>query len=268
MIDCHIHTARCGHGEGGAADYLAAARRQGVDLLTFTEHLPLPKDLDPTHEYSMPESELTSYLTEIVELADLTCTEEEGVRVLVGIEADWLPDRLDHVRRLLAGDAYDVVLGSVHFLDDWAFDDPALLSRWDAADVDAIWERYFEELARAAASGLYDVMAHPDLVKKFGYRPSYDPRELYEAAALAFADAGVAVEVSTAGLRKPVAELYPGAEFLAACARAGVPATMGSDAHHPNEVGFGFDEALDALRTAGYDHLVYFERREIREYPL
>ncbi len=161
-----------------------------------------------------------------------------------------------------------MVLGSVHFLDDWAFDDPNLLERWDRTDVDAAWLRYFELVWDAAGSGLFDVMAHPDLVKKFGYRPAFDTSDLFDATAAAFARAGVAVEVSTAGLRKPVGELYPSTDFLAACARAGVSATLGSDAHHPDEVGFAFDVARTALLAAGYDRLVYFERRERREYPL
>ena len=266
MIDCHVHTVRCGHAEGSAADYVAAARRAGVDILTFTEHLPIPVELDPRHEYTMVESELDPYLKEIRQLAD------EGTgnppRVLAGIEADWLPDRLDHVRGLLATHDFDVVLGSVHFLGDWAFDDPSLLARWDTADVDATWERYFELFGDAVASGLFDVMAHPDLVKKFGHRPGFDPVRLFDAAAAALARHGVAIEVSTAGLRKPVGELYPSKEFLAACAKAGVPATIGSDAHHPDEVGFAFDAAREALIAAGYDHVVYFERREQKEYPL
>ncbi len=268
MIDCHVHTKRCGHGEGSAEEFVDVASARGIDVLTFTEHLPLPTDLDPARDYSMPENELVSYQAEIAELASLTCVIEERIRVLTGIEADWLPDRPDHVRRLLASNAYDVVLGSVHFLGDWAFDDPALLARWDDVDVDATWERYFELLADAARSGQFDVMAHPDLVKKFGHRPGFDPRELYEATASAFADAGVAIEVSTAGLRKSVGELYPGSDFLAACARASVPATVGSDAHRPEEVGFAVEVARQALQAAGYDHVVYFERREPKEYPL
>ena len=268
MIDCHVHTARCGHGEGNVADYVAAARAKRIEVLTFTEHLPLPDSLDPSRDYSMPERDLPAYLDDISALASTQEGSTEGPTVLAGIEADWLPSDLEHVERLLATFSFDLVLGSVHFIDRWAFDDPRLMERWERADVDATWERYFSLLADAARSGLFDAMAHPDLVKKFGYRPSFDPRELYEAAAGVFASAGTAVEVSTAGLRKPVGELYPSLDFLMLCARAGVPATLGSDAHQPDEVAAGFDVAHEALRTAGYDRLVYFVGREQREYPL
>ena len=268
MIDCHVHTARCGHGEGSAAEYVAAARTKGIGVLTFTEHLPLPESLDPCREYSMAEHELPAYLHEIGVLASASQTAPARPTVLTGIEADWLPSHLPHVERLLSAFSFDLVLGSVHFLEGWAFDDPRLMQQWDRADVDAVWEQYFGLLVDAARSGLFDAMAHPDLVKKFGYRPTFDPRELYEAAAGAFAATGTAVELSTAGLRKPVGELYPSMEFLTACARAGVPATLGSDAHRPDEVGAGFEMAREALEAVGYDRLVYFVGRERREYAL
>ncbi len=268
MIDCHVHTARCGHGEGSAAEYVAAARSADIDILTFTEHLPLPDALDPSREYSMPERELEFYLDEVASLSRAEGSLPDGITVLAGIEADWLPAHREHVKRLLSAHRFDVVLGSVHFLDGWAFDDPALLAQWDRADVDATWERYFDLLVHAARSGSFDVMAHPDLVKKFGHRPGFDTRDLFDATAIALAAAGVAIEVSTAGLRKPVGEMYPSADFLQACAQAGVPTTLGSDAHRPSEVGFAFDAARDALQTAGYDHLVYFVDRQPKEYPL
>jgi histidinol-phosphatase (PHP family) len=262
LVDCHVHTARCGHGTGTVAEYVECARVRGLAGIALTEHLPLPDDLDPDREYSMPSVELPAYCREVeAEAAD-------GLRVAVGVEADWLPGRMDHVRDLLATHPWDVVLGSVHFLDQWAFDDPSLVSEWDARDVDATWERYFDLLVDAACSGMFDVMAHPDLVKKFGHRPATDPSILYDEAARAFAEAGVAAEVSTAGLRKPVGELYPGDAFLAALRRHSVPVTIGSDAHAPSEVGYCFDEARSALRLAGYDRIAWFEKRSMIEVAL
>ena len=228
----------------------------------------MPDHLDPEREYSMPVGELGAYVGEIRELGEVAKADGRAPRVLVGIEADWLPREPGHVEGLLSSQSFDVVLGSVHFLDEWAFDDPRLMQEWDKADIDAVWERYFALLVDAAASGLYDVMAHPDLVKKFGHRPRFDPIGLYESTAAEFARSGVAIEVNTAGLRKPVGELYPGAEFLSACARAGVRATVGSDAHSPAEVGFDLAAAGHALKSAGYDRLVYFVDRQPREYYL
>jgi histidinol-phosphatase (PHP family) len=262
LVDCHVHSARCGHGIGTVAEYVECALARGLSGIAMTEHLPLPDDLDPVREYSMPACDLAEYVREVA------AASSDGLRVAVGIEADWLPSRMDHVRGLLSSHDWDVVLGSVHFLDAWAFDDPNLVSQWDARDIDATWESYFDRLIDAACSGLFDVMAHPDLVKKFGHRPARDPELLYDEAASAFAEAGVAAEVSTAGLRKPVGELYPGHAFLAALKRHDVPVTIGSDAHAPDEVGYCFDEARTAIRAAGYDRVAWFEGRTMREVVL
>jgi histidinol-phosphatase (PHP family) len=259
LVDCHVHTARCGHGTGSVAEFVECARVRGLCGIAMTEHLPLPDDLDPAREYSMPASDLPAYCREVEDEVG------DGLRVAVGIEADWLPGRLDYVRDLLATQPWDLVLGSVHFLDSWAFDDPSLMAEWDRRDVDATWERYFDLLVDAACSGLFDVMAHPDLVKKFGHRPASDPHLLYDEAARSFAEAGVAAEVSTAGLRKPVGEMYPGDAFLLALRRHHVPVTLGSDAHAPAEVGYCLDEARTALRRAGYDRVAWFDKRIMTE---
>jgi histidinol-phosphatase (PHP family) len=255
MIDMHVHTSRCRHASGTPSEYVAAAEAAGVSVLAFTDHLPLLDGSDT--DYAMSMGELPAYVAEIGDLRGSEARSE----ILLGIEADWDPCAADVLREALARYDFDVVLGSVHFLGGWAFDDPRLVGRYATTDVDALWRDYFGALAAAARSGLFDIMAHIDLVKKFGYMPSYDPRELYEDAALAFARAGVAVEVNTAGLRKPCAELYPTASFLRACRSAGVLATMGSDAHAPEEVGMGLGQARDALVAAGYDSVVVFRGR-------
>lgn len=257
-VDSHMHTSRCGHGAGVASEYLAHAEETGIDVITFTEHVPLPGDLDPEREYAMPPEQWSDYVAEIRAL------DSESVRIMLGAEADWLPGRMDHVTALLAEAEWDVVLGSVHMIEEWPFDDPELVSMWDGKDVDEVWRTYFEVFIDAARSGLFDCMAHPDLVKKFGHRPVADPAPLYLQAAQVLAAEGVAIEVSTAGLRKPCEELYPSDEFLSACAAEGVAVTTGSDAHCPEEVGLDLDVALGALRRVGYREIVYFEKRQPR----
>lgn len=255
MIDCHIHTRLCRHAVGTPLEYVAAAQENGVSVMTFTDHLPL---LDGSEtDYAMRWHELPDYVADVEQLRGRAADPQ----VLLGIEADWTPGCEAELRGVLAEYPFDLVLGSVHFIDDWAFDDPDLIGRYAEWDVDALWMRYFSDLAEAASTGLFDVMAHPDLVKKFGFLPSFDPAALYQDAARAFAAAGVAIEVNTAGLRKPCAELYPSAGFLAACARHGVRVSVGSDAHRPEDVGAGWAEAREALFDAGYDSVVYFRER-------
>jgi histidinol-phosphatase (PHP family) len=268
LIDCHIHTEKCGHGTGSVAQMVGAAVFAGLSGIVLTEHLPLPDDLDPTHHLAMPSAEFAGYAAEVQEQA----ARVRGLQVVLGAEADWLPGREDftaqtraHAGRL----GVEVLLGSVHFIDDWAFDDPHHLERWDESSVDDVWTTYFSTWCEAASSGLFDVMAHPDLVKKFGHRPTFDTRELYLEAAASAAKGGVLIEVSTGGLRKPVGELYPGPELLSAFHSAGVGATVGSDAHDPSEVGYALDMAYQALSTAGYDRVMFpLGSRHFREVEL
>ena len=264
-IDLHIHTSRCGHAEGTVPAYVENAVLNRLDVVAFTDHLPLPGHLNEGGEYAMQAEELAEYVSDV---RSVSHSLEPPPQILLGIEADWLPEWRAETVRALASHPFDVVLGSVHFLDGWVFDDPALIDEWEGKDVRAVWERYFAAVADAAASGMFDVMAHVDLIKKFGHRPDTPATGLYEDLAAALADAGVAVEVSSAGLRKPCEEIYPGDELLSALCRAGVPVTTGSDAHRPAEVGAGLAEVAEAVARAGYRTIVYFEQREMREVEL
>lgn len=253
LIDCHVHTARCGHAIGRVDDCARAAVERGLWGIAMTEHLALPNDLDPDRQLSMRPEDLEAYFVEV----DLARQRYPEINIVTGVEADYLPERIAATARSLEDarghpDGARMVLGSVHFLNDWAFDDPTRLEEWEIRSVDDAWQEYFATWCAAAKSGLFDVMAHPDLVKKFGHKPSFDPRELYAEAASSAAAAGVLIEVSTAGLRKPVGELYPSAELLARFGEAGVAATVGSDAHMPSEVGADIELAYAALATAGY----------------
>lgn len=264
MIDLHMHTSRCGHAEGTLEAYVAAARAAGIATIAFTDHLPLPAEIlarDPhAAEYAMPEDQLDAYVADVLAVRELSAA-AGGPEVLLGIEADLHPGNESHVRRLLEQHQFDIVLGSVHFVDGWAFDDPDRRDGYSEWDVRALWERYFDDLIAAAQTGLANVIGHADLVKKFGYVPEGDLAPLYERAASAFAAVGVAVEVNTAGLRKPCAELYPSARFLHALRAADVHVTTGSDAHTPAEVGAGLTEAREALLAAGYDRVTVFRNR-------
>ncbi|MFA5843669.1 MAG: histidinol-phosphatase HisJ family protein [Coriobacteriia bacterium] len=260
MIDLHVHTSRCGHAQGTVDEYVEAAREAGISILAFTDHLPLPTGFDSG--YAMPYEELDAYVAEVLSAKERSAA-SGGPEVLLGVEADWLPGHESILDKALMSYPFDLVLGSVHFIDGWAFDDPRLTDGYVDRDLGELWERYFDDLSAAAMSRRFDVMAHPDLMKKFRHFPTSDPAGSYARVAATFASAGVAVEVNTAGLRKPCAELYPATAFLEACRRAGVPATVGSDAHAPEEVGAGSGHALAALRDAGYDDVCVFRARDM-----
>jgi histidinol-phosphatase (PHP family) len=195
--------------------------------------------------------------------------EETDLRL--GIEMDFLPGREDRIASQLDGRDWDYVVGSVHFLRDHSLDTEEY-SIWGAGEsTEKIWRRYFETIAESARSGLYDIIGHPDLVKVWGRdvpRPDGDLRRYYEIAVEAFADTGVAVEVSTAGWRKPVGEQYPAVPMLEMLLDAGCPLALSSDAHVPDQLGFEYERAVELLQSLGAGEIAVFERRQRRMEPL
>jgi histidinol-phosphatase (PHP family) len=187
--------------------------------------------------------------------------------VKLGLEVDYLPGREDELGAVLEPYPWDFVLGSVHWLDGEAIDaEPGVWDRWP---VETVWMRYFSELCSLARSGLVDVLAHPDLAKIFGQRPGPDVLSRhYEGLADELEEVDVAVEVSSAGLRKPVGEIYPALELLQACRARRVPITLASDAHAPHMVGEDIGQALEHARRAGYDTVTVFSGREPHQEPL
>ena len=249
LPDYHTHTYRCGHARGTASEYVEAARRLGLPAIGVCDHLPLPGHRDPA--LSMDIDDLSEYVGEVQELK-----RAYPGYVLLGVEADYEPSSFDEVKAILASHPFDYVIGSVHFVDGWGFDDPRQRHSWDTRDVDEVYRRYFDLVGEAAETGAFTLLGHIDLVKKFGHRPR---RPLIEAARTMvgrIADSGVAVEVNTAGLRTPVSEIYPDSALLSLLRNGGVPVTFGSDAHTPDDVGRDFHQALAHVRAAGYDDYV------------
>lgn len=267
IVDYHMHLRNgreeIAHDTRSVDPFVEAARAAGVDEIGFTEHVYYFKQTRSL--WTVPyQTERCVYAIEPYVQA-VVDARERGLPVKLGLEVDYVPGREQETRELLDPYPWDYLLGSVHFIDDLGVDgeEPRLLDR---AGVEGAWRIYFETLAAAARSGLFDSLSHPDLVKIFGERPveAYD----YGPVVDAIAESGIAVEVSTAGLRKPVRELYPDPHFLAACRGRGVPVTLASDAHSPDVVGRDFDLALELLRSAGYDTVTVFERRQGRQEPL
>jgi histidinol-phosphatase (PHP family) len=202
---------------------------------------------------------------------DAYCEFVRGAGLKLGIECDFVPGAEDRTANLLGARDFDYVVGSVHFVGEAAIDHEG----WDVwegrGDADEVWRRYFAALAECAGAGLFDILAHPDLVKVWGRGrplPERDPRHYYEPAVEAIAASGIAVEVSTAGLRKPVSELYPSPAFAEMCVEAGASFALSSDAHLPAHVGYGYDRALEFLAELGVEEICVFERRETSLAPL
>jgi len=179
--------------------------------------------------------------------------------IMLGIEADYRPETVSEVGPLLAAYPFDYVIGSVHHLGAWGFDDPRQLDEYDRRDIDDVWVEYFQLVGDAAESGLFTILGHLDLVKKFGYRPTRTLEGELDHLVERIAKSGVLVEINTSGLHRPVREAYPTPGILLRLRQAGVPITFGSDAHRPEEVGRDFHHALELADAAGYEHFARLE---------
>ena len=273
LTDYHVHLRPDGPGTppdrhftaANAERYRETATERGIAELGVAEHVyRFTAALDVwEHPFwrAHAADDLDAYCGFVREETDLR----------LGIEADYVAGREDRMANLLDGRDWDFVVGSVHFLRDLSLDTEEY-SVWGAGESpEKVWRRYFETVAEAARTGLYDIMAHPDLVKVWGRnapRPEGDLRRYYEPAVEAFAETGVAVEVSTAGWRKPVGEQYPSRPLLEMLVDAGCPLALSSDAHQPDQLGYGYERAVELLTDAGVREVAVFERRARRLEPL
>jgi histidinol-phosphatase (PHP family) len=274
LTDYHLHLRPDREGTAAETYFTAAnaeryrevAAERGIAELGVSEHVYRFSAALDVWEHPLwqhwARDDLDAYASFVREETDLR----------LGIEADFVPGREDRMANLLDAHEWDYVVGSVHFLGEFAVDIDDETDVWrHETSPDRIWRRYFDTLAQAAITGIYDVMAHPDLVKVWGRgrpAPDRDPRFFYEPAVEAMAEAGVAMEMSTAGLRKPTGELYPSRPLLEMAADAGIPIALSSDAHLPEDVGRDYDAAVKELEAVGVRELCVFERRQRRLEPI
>ena len=258
-VDYHMHTPLCGHAVGQPEEYVAQARKVGLSEIGFSDHAPLVSHEDARYTMNMSQLPLYHKMVETVQ------AKHKDFTIKLGLEADYIPGFEAQTKKILDAYPYDFVIGSIHFIDRWAFDDPdpAEKVKWRDKDVDTVYRDYYALLRKSADSGLFDILGHVDLVKKFGHRASSDLTAEVEATAMVFKKSGITVEVNTSGLRKPVAEIYPSLEVLKVYAKAGVPITFSSDSHDPNDVGRDYDKARDLALAAGYREYRVFKKRKV-----
>jgi len=275
LTDYHVHlrpdepgtTADKYFVAANAERYREAAAERGIAELGVSEHVyRFTQALEVwQHPFwqGQAREDLDGYCQFVREQTDLK----------LGIEADFIPGAEDRMANLLDAREWDYVVGSVHFVRDHAVDMQGDWDVWTTSfdSPEKVWRRYFETLGECARSGLYDILAHPDLVKVWGRdrpRPDGDLRRYYELALEGIVESGIAVEVSTAGLRKPVGERYPAAAFLELLLEAGCPIALSSDAHLLEHVGFDYEQTVEWLAGFGVTELAVFERRQRRMEPI
>jgi histidinol-phosphatase (PHP family) len=261
--DYHMHTPLCRHAAGEPGDLAAQALRLGIPEIGFADHNPMPRD--DFDDWRMKAAELDEYVARVEQAR----RDYPNLVIKLALEVDYLPGYEDWVRDLASRHPWDYLIGSVHYISEsWAIDNPAQLAQWKGREPLEVWTAYFERLTLAAESGLFDIIGHVDLCKKFAIYPREDCTPLFNRFMEAVKRGGVAIEINTAGLRKECREIYPSPRLVQLAARSGIPITFGSDAHAAGEVGLNFAEAVQLARGAGYTQCCRFTRRQRQEVPL
>ena len=252
-FDYHMHTT-LSDGHNTHEEMVLAAIEKGFDEIGFSDHFCIKQPC----KWAVGADEIAQLEKKVMEMKEKY---GDRINILFGIEADYFNDMEAEIRESLQRFNFDYVIGSVHFLDDWNYDTDK--SRYGEFSIDFLYEWYFRELQKAAKSGHFDIMGHPDLIKKFRIWPETSKAQLFEETAIIFAESGVAFEINTSGKDRPCGEFFPGPELLKAFYKAGVPVTFGSDSHRKEQIGRHFDEARTILNEIGYTNIVRFKNRKM-----
>ena len=261
--DYHTHTPLCRHATGEPTELAARAVRLGLKEMGFSDHAPMPQD--DFDDWRMRTADLDQYVARVEQARH----DHPNLAIKLALEVDYLPGCEDWIRDLAARHSWDYFIGSVHYVSEsWAIDNPAEIARWKDREPMEVWTAYFERLTLAAESGLFDIIGHADLCKKFSIYPRQDCTPLFTRFLQAAKRHGLVVELNTSGLRKECHEIYPSPRIVQMAAQLGVPICFGSDAHATNEVGLNFAEAVQLARSAGYTHYCQFTKRQKEEVNL
>ncbi len=250
-IDLHNHTPLCNHATGSIETYIQHALKNNIDIFGFSDHAPM--DFDPS--YRMTFDDMARYEAEILHVKRKYAAE---IEILTAYEVDFLEGHMD--KRVLHAKV-DYLIGSVHFVEGWGFDNPEFIGRYEHENIDTVWQHYFDLIEKMAQSRLFDIVGHLDLIKVFKYLPKRPVHDIAHRAIKAIKAADMVIEINVAGYRKPIGEAYPSHELLELAYDAGIPITFGSDAHKPEQVGLFRDEAEALARQIGYTQCATFRNR-------
>ena len=256
-VDYHTHTSLCKHATGNLEDYVRQAVKVGLEEIGCSEHIPMPGRFDEVHRMDLDQY-YAAYAPGVTELRDRY---QRSIRIKRGIEADFYPGTEEWVGRFIHENDFDYVIGSVHFLGEWGVDNPVFVHHYEERDINATYVAYFEAIQKSAASGLFDIIGHCDLVKKFGHRPTRDLDDVIRETMRVIRMHDVCIEINTSGLRKPVQEIYPSDAILAIAKEMNIPLTLGSDAHDPMDVGRDFAMAGRLVDNYGRGRIAVFDKR-------
>ena len=250
MIDLHNHSILCNHSVGSMEEFIKQAIQKEIKVYGFSDHGPM--NYDPKYRMTFEEMDIYEKWIDNLKL------KYPQIKILKGYEVDFTPE----VDKKVLQREVDYLIGSIHFLDNWGFDNPEFLSVWKERDVDDVYREYFDLVVKLAQSKMFDIVGHFDLIKVFNFKPNEDIKKLAKDAIEAIGDNNLVVEINTAGIRKAVNEPYPSITLLEMIKNSGIDITFGSDAHNPSQVGFYLKECYNTAKFLGYKKAVYFENRE------
>lgn len=258
LADLHNHTPLCNHAEGEIDEYIKQAISNGCRYFGFSDHAPM--EFDPKYRMSFEQMDL--YEKNVKDARDRF---KGQIDILLGYEVDYLKGYMDE--RVLKADV-DYLIGSVHFIDGWGFDNPEFIGRYESEDIDEIWQKYFDAIEEMAKSKLFDIVGHLDLIKVFKFMPNKNITKMATKALQAIKDADMSIEINMAGYRKPIAEAYPSKELLEEAFKLDIPITFGSDAHTPKQVGLYAKEVVEFAKEVGYTKFAIYRgrKREMLEF--
>jgi len=255
--DYHLHTT-FSDGKTAPEEYIQYAKDAGLNEIVFSEHLSLFKK---EQIWCMNPENIFRYIEHIDNLKK----NSDGMIIKTGLEVDYISGKEEEIESFLYNLDLDYVLGSVHYLGDTTVDEGPEF--YKGKDINDLFETYFNQVTAASSSGLFDIIAHCDLIRIYGFKPAYDPEPLYRKLAKNFKKDNIAFELNTNGRNRPLADFYPDRRFLHIFAEENVPVCVNSDAHMPSRVGQYFDEAYGLIRSAGFTEMAVFTGRKRRLVP-
>jgi histidinol-phosphatase (PHP family) len=252
IVDLHNHTKLCNHAEGEISEYIEKAIECGIKYFGFSEHAPMNFD----QKYRISFEQMREYEKNVLDAKEKY---QNDIEILLGYEVDYLRGYMDE--RVLKADV-DFLIGSVHFIEEWGFDNPEFIGNYKDQDIDEIWQKYFNAIEEMAKSRLFDIVGHLDLIKIFKYMPKRDVKEIAKNALLAIKEADMSIEINVAGYRKPISEAYPSLGLLKEIKRLNIPITFASDAHKPEQVGLYSDEIIKMAKSLDYSECALYRKRK------
>jgi histidinol-phosphatase (PHP family) len=253
-MDYHVHTKASPDAKGNMEECVKEAVKRNVNEIGFSEHILLHHVNDYPY---MPVQLMPTYVQNF-----LNFKEKSEIPIKLGVEVDFIPKDIEEIRKFIQKYPFDYVIGAVHFIGNWAVDYFPQIHEYLKRDILQIYREYFTLVMELCKCGLFDVLAHPDLVKVFGFKPKTDFSDILTETAEVMAKSNICAEINTRGLRRPCSEIYPSEQFLKILYSYDIPIVFGSDAHEPKDVGRNLKEAISLAKKVGYTRTCVFDRRK------